>query len=110
MRKQPKAMQKKEKHWKIKFTRELILKVLFARACLCGSNQDFAILRGTQVVYDAHQVQGLGPSFLCLGHVEVHFIAIKVGIVGAADALIEAQRPAQMDTFNMKTMHLSNMQ
>ena len=45
-------------------------------------------------MHDAHELGGLRPSLLRLGHVQVHLVAVKVGIVRVAHALIEAERPA----------------
>mmetsp|Transcript_41853 Transcript_41853/g.107090 ORF Transcript_41853/g.107090 Transcript_41853/m.107090 type:complete len:579 (+) Transcript_41853:833-2569(+) len=58
---------------------------------LRGGHQDLAVLGGCQVVHDAHQRQRLRARLLCLRHVQVHFVPIKVGIVGVADALVEAE-------------------
>ena len=56
--------------------------------------EDFPLLWCAKIVHDAHELAGLCFGFLRLRHMQVHFIAIKVSIVGAADALIEAEGPA----------------
>ena len=61
---------------------------------LGGCNEDLSILWSSQVVHDAHELTGFGFGLLSLRNVQVHFIAIKVSIVGAADALVEAEGPA----------------
>ena len=66
-------------------------------AYLSGSDKDLSILGCAQVVHDPHQLTRLCLGFLGLGHMQVHFIAIKVSVVGAAHTLVEAERPAAQD-------------
>ena len=65
---------------------------------LGGCNEDLAILRGAQVVHDPHEVERLCLGFLGLRNMQIHLIAIEVCIVGATDALIEPQCPAQQQS------------
>ena len=62
---------------------------------LCGCNQDLSILGRAQIVNHAHELDGLRSRLLGLGHVQVHLVTVKVGVVRAAHTLIEAQRPAE---------------
>lgn len=71
-------------------TRQFCYVVLY----LGGCNEDLSILWSSQVVHDAHQLTGLSFGLLSLRHMQVHLIAIKVSVIGAADALIEAKGPA----------------
>ena len=61
---------------------------------LGGCNEDLSIFWSTQVVHDAHQLTSLSFGLLSLRHMQVHFIAIEVSIIGAADALVEPKGPA----------------
>lgn len=61
---------------------------------LCGRNQDLPVLWSTQVVHDAHELTGLSFGLLSLRHMQVHLIAVKVSVIGTADALVEAKGPA----------------
>ena len=70
------------------------LGVCVCKLHLSGCNEDLSILGCAQVVHHTHQLTRLCLSFLCLRHVQVHLVAIKVSIVGTADALIEAESPA----------------
>ena len=54
-------------------------------------DQDLPVFGGGQVGGDAHQAGRLRPGLLRLGDVQVHFVAIKVGVVGRAHALVEAK-------------------
>lgn len=45
-----------------------------------------------------HQDESLGFGFFRLGQVEVHFIAVEVGVVRGAHALVEAERPVRFDS------------
>ena len=57
---------------------------------LGGSDQDLSVLGSAQVVDNAHQVERFGSGLLRLGHMQIHFVAVKICIVRAADALVEA--------------------
>ena len=61
---------------------------------LSGCNEDFSILGCAQIVHHTHQLTRLCLGFLGLRNMQVHLVAIKVSIVGAADTLIEAESPA----------------
>ena len=47
----------------------------------------------TRVRTHPHENEGLSLGLLRLGKVEVHLVAVKVGVVGRADAFVEAERP-----------------
>ncbi len=64
------------------------------KAHLSGCNEDLSVLGCAQVVHHTHQLTRLRLGFLGLGNMQVHLIAIKVSVVGAADTLIEAESPA----------------
>ncbi len=66
-------------------------------ADLGGRNDDVAILGRAQVAEDAHERGGLGAGFLRLRHVHVHLVAVEIGVVRRAHALVEAERPACTD-------------
>ena len=66
-----------------------------AKTCLGGGNEDLSRLGSAQVMHDAHELGGLRASLLCLGHMQVHLVAVEVGVVRVAHALVEAERPAQ---------------
>ena len=61
---------------------------------LCGCNENLSILGCAEIVHDAHELAGLSLGLLGLWHMQVHLVPIKVCIVGAAHALVEAERPA----------------
>ena len=44
------------------------------------------------VLCSGHESECLCPGLLCLRHVQVHFIAIEVSVVGAAHTLVESER------------------
>lgn len=48
-----------------------------------------AVLHHTNI----HEGRGLGARLLGLRHVQVHLVAVKVGVVRCTDALVEAERP-----------------
>ena len=60
------------------------------------SNKDLPILWSAQVVHDAHKLTGLSLGLLTLRHMQIHLVAVKVSIIGAADTLIEPKRPAAL--------------
>ena len=64
------------------------------RLYLSCCNEDLSILWGTQVVHDAHQLTCLGFGLLSLRHMQVHFITVKISVIGAANTFIEAESPA----------------
>ena len=68
---------------------------------LGGSHQDLPVLGRAQVVHHAHELGGLRSGLLGLGHVHVHFVPVKVGVVGAADALVEAEGPAPQNSLHV---------
>lgn len=90
----------------IRIFRETIFSTLLAnRTCyvnvlkgfwqyLSSRNKDFSIFGGTKVVHDSHQMQSFCTSFLCLRHMQVHFVTIKICIIRATYTFIEAQCPA----------------
>mmetsp|Transcript_6640 Transcript_6640/g.16012 ORF Transcript_6640/g.16012 Transcript_6640/m.16012 type:complete len:609 (-) Transcript_6640:1097-2923(-) len=56
-----------------------------------------AVLGGADVVDDAHQLEGLGARLLRLGDVQVHLVAVEVGVVGLAHALVEPEGAPRKD-------------
>lgn len=71
---------------------------------LCSSYENLSILGGAQIVHDSHKVQSLRPSLLSLRHMQVHFVAVKICIVWAADTLIEAQCPAKRHSVSLSSI------
>lgn len=61
---------------------------------LGGSDEDLSIFGRAEVVEDAHESGGLCARLLSLRHVQVHLVAVEVGVVRIAHALVESQRPA----------------
>ena len=46
-----------------------------------------------QLVLHPHEKGGFGPCLFTLRHVKVHFVPVKVGVVGRADCRMQAERP-----------------
>mmetsp|Transcript_21743 Transcript_21743/g.42753 ORF Transcript_21743/g.42753 Transcript_21743/m.42753 type:complete len:298 (+) Transcript_21743:2467-3360(+) len=57
-------------------------------------NQRFTITRCNKVVVNTHQHGCLGAGLVSLRNVQIHFITIKISVIGGACTLIEAQRAA----------------
>ena len=55
---------------------------------LRGGNDRFTVLGSCEVVFDAHQVDGLSTSFLGLWNMKVHFVSVKISIVGTTDTFV----------------------
>jgi hypothetical protein len=53
-------------------------------------------------VLHGHELRGFCPGFFCLRDVEVHFVAVKVGVVGFADALVEAEGAVGTDFYAVR--------
>ena len=51
----------------------------------------FAVLGGYEILLDLHEYEGFGLGLPSLGHMDVHFIAVEVGIIWGAHTLIEPQ-------------------
>ena len=58
---------------------------------LGGGHKGLAVARRDEVLCDEYELSGLGAGLLGLRQVQVHLISIKVGIVGRAGALVEAE-------------------
>ena len=58
---------------------------------LNGGDDGITVAWGDEVVLDAHKLESFGAGFLGLRDVKIHLIAVEVGIVGAADTLIESE-------------------
>lgn len=56
-----------------------------------GGDKRRPVLRHTNVLGDTHKDTGFCSCLLSLGHVDVHFVTVEVGIVRCTDALIEAE-------------------
>lgn len=63
---------------------------------LDGSDQWFARSRRDEVAFHAHQETGLRASFVRLRHVDVHLVAIEIGIVRSADAFVQPERDSRL--------------
>jgi len=48
-------------------------------------------------VLHGHELRGFRPGFFSLRDMQVHFVAVKVGVVGLTDAFIEAEGPVWTD-------------
>jgi len=60
-------------------------------------NDNLAVARCDQVMVHTHELRRLHASLLGLRHVEVHLVAIEVGIVRRADALVETEGAVRND-------------
>lgn len=58
---------------------------------LSGSDQGSTVLGNTDIAIDVHEDTSFSPSLLCLRHVDVHLVTVKISIVGRADTLVESQ-------------------
>ncbi len=65
---------------------------------LNGRYEWFPIAWCNEVSLDTHQSEGFGFGFFCLGEMEVHFIPIKISVVGCTDTLIETESPVRHNT------------
>ena len=50
-----------------------------------------------QIGLVTHQDEGFGLGLFRLRQVEVHLVTVEVGVVGGADALVEAEGPVLQD-------------
>lgn len=58
---------------------------------LDSGNDRFAVSRRAEVVFHAHELYGLRASFFGLWDVQVHFVAVEIGVIGITDTFIEAE-------------------
>ena len=50
---------------------------------LCGSDEWYAITRCNDVRFDVHECNGFGSGFFRLRDVQVHLVAVEIGVVAA---------------------------
>ncbi len=56
---------------------------------------------GNDVAWDRHDLRHFCSGFRGLGDVHVHFVTIKVGIIGGCDGEVEAECGVGEDTYTM---------
>lgn len=58
---------------------------------LCGGNEGYTITRCDDVRFDIHERNGFGSGFFRLRDVQVHLVAIEIGVVAERRRLILAE-------------------
>ena len=68
------------------------------------SNKRLARSTRERVRLDAHEHHRLRASFVCLWQMDVHFVAVEIGVVRSADAFVETESFPRHN-FDLMTHH-----
>jgi hypothetical protein len=58
---------------------------------LDSSDDGIPVSWRNEIILNGHELSCFDSSFFCLRDVEIHFVAVEIGVVGFADTFIETE-------------------